>query len=850
MSCSHFFTSINLVLARKFPIFASMRMLLIYILFVAFGCQQTTVNGQQTFSETENLRTVESENSLANDKSLKAKGNVQKFSASQVLNFSDSKKSSQVFSSSDSQVFSSSDSQVLSFSDSQVLSSSDSQFFSFSASQVLSFSDSKKSSQFFSFSDSQIQYYENQIRLADSLYKNYLPQYNFDEVKAAMEFFDSCQLSAISRQRWRLFSKEADEGNRLIAESRQLTAAKAHYYHAVGLTERDDIVGACEHYLTALEIMEELMADDEGQKAKGSKRNAECCQLSNEDYEKVRFVSLLYTRLGELFHNEGYCNLAIVKYRKALRYVEILGNNESKSQIMKAIGNSYQLLNNPDSSLYFYNESLQTSSNFINTLDVEKCIAHLLFEKGEKDSAYLLIKNNLDKIDNINVRYSYYNTLGEMYMKDIEYDSAIYYFDKSINSNIPSIKVTAVINLSAIYDSIDDYTKKAYYDNIISKISIKDINKSLETNKLQDVYDKYKKRKVEKERIESRKRVKIVVSSFTVVVFLSIFIIMLIWHKFNRNDKKYSDLLEVKEKYIAIKEKTIDRISKEIEHKESEIKKHIEIIEVHKSDINFLKNELSTKEQEISSKDADIKKMENDLSAKKAELARLQDNVNENEIKINKINKDNRTKEKQIYAYIEEIGKLKTEIDEARNNLTDIKFRNSLIEGKIKSANDKLKKNEEEINKYKLEISDFRNKLDIISSSINNSNYNPSYTGLELYLQSNVCSKILNEINNLSARNRDTNALTPLKPEEFVMLLNSASLYINNFSNGIISKYSKLKKEDLYYLSLAIIDLKDKQISSLLGVTYNSIRIRKKNICSMLGIKNNELKSFLMNICS
>ena len=102
-----------------------------------------------------------------------------------------------------------------------------------------------------------VDYYENQIRLADSLYKNYLPQYNFDEVKAAMEFFDSCQLSAISRQRWRLFDKEADDGNRLIAESRLLTAAKAHYYHAVGLTERDDIVGACEHYLTALEIMEE-----------------------------------------------------------------------------------------------------------------------------------------------------------------------------------------------------------------------------------------------------------------------------------------------------------------------------------------------------------------------------------------------------------------------------------------------------------------------------------------------------------------------------------------------------------------------------------------------------------------
>ena len=40
-----------------------------------------------------------------------------------------------------------------------------------------------------------VDFYESQIRIADSLYKNYLPQSNFEEVKAAMEFFDSLRLS-------------------------------------------------------------------------------------------------------------------------------------------------------------------------------------------------------------------------------------------------------------------------------------------------------------------------------------------------------------------------------------------------------------------------------------------------------------------------------------------------------------------------------------------------------------------------------------------------------------------------------------------------------------------------------
>ena len=140
-----------------------------------------------------------------------------------------------------------------------------------------------------------VDYYESQIRKADSLYKNYLPQYNFEEVKAAMEFFDSLRLSKTtdnSQQTTDIFHRifpnkrqqtmctvpEPVEGITLGASTSSATAyprtvdrcplsvdfncAKAHYYHAVGLTEKDDIVGACEHYLIALEIMEDMMAKD------------------------------------------------------------------------------------------------------------------------------------------------------------------------------------------------------------------------------------------------------------------------------------------------------------------------------------------------------------------------------------------------------------------------------------------------------------------------------------------------------------------------------------------------------------------------------------------------------------
>jgi hypothetical protein len=570
---------------------------------------------------------------------------------------------------------------------------------------------------------------------------------------------------------------------------------------------------------------------------------------SDEDYEKIRFIALTYTRLGRLFCNEGYCDLAILKYKKALGFVEIIKDTASEANVMKELGNVYQLDREPDSALYHYRKSLEIYSGLTNKLDIEKSIAQILFDKGEKDSAYIMIKSNLEKLDNYRPIDSYYGILGIFYHEDEEYDSAIYYLGKCSESTNNYVKIASSIRLSAIYDSIGDYEKKAYYDNIISDLSVKRIKRSVKNNQLQDVYDKYKERKVEKEKIKSRTRTKVITISLSLLIIISFVIIILIWYKSKRKDRIHQESLNEKDRYIANKEEIISKTNEEVKQKESEIKNLVEIIDGHKSDINSLKNELSIKEHEISCKETDIRKMENDLSAKEIELEKLQKNVHENSILIDRLSENHKTNEELMIAYIEEIEKLKTEIDVTRNNLRDIRFRSSLIEGKINSKNTELQKKEEEINRYKLELSEYKNKLEIISSDNNDNAYTPKI-GMDLYLQSKVCSKILNEINELSERNRDANILTPLKQEELVMLLNSASFYVNNFTNGIACKYSKLKKEDLYYLSLALIGLKDKQISSLLGVTYNSIRIRKKNLCSILGIKNDELQSFLMNICN
>ena len=115
------------------------------------------------------------------------------------------------------------------------------------------------------------------------------------------------------------------------------------------------------------------MAKDKRLKSKGKeKAHGSQLEANDTDYEKIRFVSLIYTRLGQLFFNWNYCDLAILKYKKALEYVDILENNDYKSLMFKFIGNTYQLSNEPDSALYYYNKSLEIGSLLTSSLRTPK----------------------------------------------------------------------------------------------------------------------------------------------------------------------------------------------------------------------------------------------------------------------------------------------------------------------------------------------------------------------------------------------------------------------------------------------------------------------------------------------
>ena len=526
-----------------FIIFAIMRIILLYILLALLG-QQTT------FLESENLKTSESEKGCEQ----RAMSNEQRFRKAQS---------------------------------SQLEAQSPSQVFNFSVSQIL--------------------YYENQIRLADSLYKNYLPQYNFEEVKAAVMFFDSLRLTTDNSQRTtdlleseNLKTSESEkrlksqgrnaQSSQLEAQSLKKTVdccpltvdieyqrARAHYYHAVGLTERDDIVGACEHYLIALEIMETETENLKTSKSgKGSEqramsheqkfRNAHSSKLEvqSPDYEKIRFVALINLRLAELLNDNQFCNLSINKSKEALRYAELTSDTLLCAVLLKNIGHSYHFLNNRDSALFYYENSLKISSNKDNSLDIYKCIAKILYEKGDKDVAYDMVRENIPESKCNEVKCAYYVTLGMMLYEDMEYDSATIYLNKAINdTESADIMITAARCLSLISDSVKNLEQKNHYDNLIIELLTQKNNASVRKGEIQALFEKYDSHEYE---------MKNPFDNIFYLVFILFLLIVLFSIKYftykNKNKNLQSELsdfmLKCNEQEVTISEK--DRVIVEFEH--------------------------------------------------------------------------------------------------------------------------------------------------------------------------------------------------------------------------------------------------------------------------------------------
>ncbi|MCQ2317620.1 MAG: hypothetical protein MJZ90_01685 [Bacteroidales bacterium] len=304
---------------------------------------------------------------------------------------------------------------------------------------------------------------EYQILVAEALYKNDYQQTNAQAVIDATAYYDS------------VFEKYP-ENSGLAFET-----ARAHYYKAVGETEDDDIVAACADYLKAADIMEAAFPEI----AKAARKG----MMSDDDYEKTRFVGLIYNRIGDLMFAEYYHEQAADNYKTALDYAKCISNTTMVTVLLRDIGTSYYLGDLPDSAMFYYRRALDAGDGYENLkCSINITRASIYYEKGLADSAYSLLKMNMLSPDSSTSTQTYY-TMGRILYMDKNYDSAAFYLKPCFEHGNKFMRLSSAQMLAEIYGLAGSNDSAAFYNKFVSDNAIKEINRNVKTKSLIDLYD-------------------------------------------------------------------------------------------------------------------------------------------------------------------------------------------------------------------------------------------------------------------------------------------------------------------------------------------------------------------------
>lgn len=494
----------------------------------------------------------------------------------------------------------------------------------------------------------------------------------------------SCQLSVVSGQQTSCMEDT-------IAQLSKSQYAKDLYMQAEKSWNLGHIVDACEKCFKVIEYIEKDVRKRE---------------LDRSFYKPLAHAHYC---IADIFISESYINLGQIFHKKALHYFEKFESDSILAHANKFVGLAH-IETNIDTAKYYLNRCIELDpTNRFHKYDIDKAIAYMLYYKeGYKDSAFAILRNNIDKVEHDNVREVYHGFLGEIFINEKEYDSALYHLEKCVESSEFWVRLDAINSLTILYDSIGDQEKKAYYESILSKLALDRVDDEIKRANIVDLYNDHLSRMNE---IRKAKIIRIVLLVAAPIIVIIMTLVFFFTHRNKRHHKNLMSIIDDKESAINVMEE----------------------------------------------------------------------------------------------------------------NLTDVKFKNSIIEGKIKKKNAEIQRLSSHIKDLECEMAD-------VNAKIKKGN---SPCDMEAYCSSEICGKILSMENQT------------LSQEDFVLLLDTANKHLNNFFTELAEQYQRLKKEDLYYLSLVIIDLSDKQISSLFGVAYNSIRVRRNKICEILGINVKKLNYFL-----
>ena len=298
-----------------------------------------------------------------------------------------------------------------------------------------------------------------QLLISELLYKNNYAQTNREDLLKAVDYFDNSDNAFLS--------------------------ARAHYMNGVGYYEQDSMVEACTEYLKALEIMETHFPNVET-----------VCTPSLPTPHFPRFMTLVYSRIGELFASQFMQEPAIACFKKSLVFdnIEPCSPN-NRSCLLLFIGKQYYKLSQSDSAEYYFDEALRQLHDTNNAVfrDLVSYKALLDYDIHHHVEAPIKdLKRMIAQATDENELLARYTTLGVIYFLEGQYDSALFYLASVFENNNDVVRQRAVSPyLRTIYQNLGDSLKADQYAVFIADNELSEGENKARVSILNELYQQH-----------------------------------------------------------------------------------------------------------------------------------------------------------------------------------------------------------------------------------------------------------------------------------------------------------------------------------------------------------------------
>ncbi len=313
-----------------------------------------------------------------------------------------------------------------------------------------------------------------QLLISELLYKNDYAQSNRLDLLKAVDYFDNSDNAFLS--------------------------ARAHYINGVGYVEKDSVVEACTEYLKALEIMETHFPNVEMQDF-----------ATLRPKHLPRFMTLTYSRIGELFASQFMQEPAIDCFKRSLAFDNIEpGSPNNGSCLLLFIGKQYYKLRQCDTAEYYFDEALRQLHDTNNAVfrDLVSYKALLDYDVHHHVEAPLNdLKRMITQASDENELLARYTTLGAIYSLEGQYDSALFYLTPVFENNNDVVRQRAVAPyLRTIYQNLGDSLKAVQYAVFIADNERSEGENKVQVSILNDLFQQHLQWELDRAKEEERQR--------------------------------------------------------------------------------------------------------------------------------------------------------------------------------------------------------------------------------------------------------------------------------------------------------------------------------------------------------